>query len=249
MLAFRFKKLFFAILIFAFLLSCKSTTEKTVNPDDAFNQYKESFIEDLWKHYPVMASSMGYHKYDSVLIIPNDASRKVELAFVKNHLDVLNQIDQNSLSVNNRTDYLMIRDQLNLFAWDIDNYKAYEWNPSTYNITGPFAEMLNGRYEPLESRLRNFYLRMKYIPAYYEAAKANIKNPTLEHTQLAIEQNLGGVMVFEGDLKNALDTANLEEVEKKEILAKAQSCSHAVKGYVNWLKNLDNPQPRRKAHV
>jgi len=244
MLAFRIKKFSLYILISATLLSCKTAPNETTSPDAAFNQYKESFIEDLWKHYPVMASSVGYHKYDSVLIIPDNSSMVVELTFAKNHLDELDKMDVNALSVNNRTDFLMIRDQLNLIVWSLNTYKAHEWNPSTYNITGPFAEMLNGRYEPLENRLRNFYLRMKYVPAYYEAAKTNIKNPTLEHTQLAIEQNLGGVTVFEGDLKNALDTAKLEEGEKKEILARAQSCSDAVKGYADWLRKLDNPQPR-----
>ena len=244
MLAFRIKKFSLYILISATLLSCKTAPNETTSPDAAFNQYKESFIEDLWKHYPVMASSVGYHKYDSVLIIPDNSSMVVELTFAKNHLDELDKMDVNALSVNNRTDFLMIRDQLNLIVWSVNTYKAHEWNPSTYNITGPFAEMLNGRYEPLENRLRNFYLRMKYVPAYYEAAKTNIKNPTLEHTQLAIEQNLGGVTVFEGDLKNALDTAKLEEGEKKEILARAQSCSDAVKGYADWLRKLDNPQPR-----
>ena len=244
MLAFRIKKFSLYILISATLLSCKTAPNETTSPDAAFNQYKESFIEDLWKHYPVMASSVGYHKYDSVLIIPDNSSMVVELTFAKNHLDELDKMDVNALSVNNRTDFLMIRDQLNLIVWSLNTYKAHEWNPSTYNITGPIAEMLNGRYEPLENRLRNFYLRMKYVPAYYEAAKTNIKNPTLEHTQLAIEQNLGGVTVFEGDLKNALDTAKLEEGEKKEILARAQSCSDAVKGYADWLRKLDNPQPR-----
>jgi uncharacterized protein (DUF885 family) len=240
----RCLKSILSVLVVALLYSCKSTPSETVSPDDAFNQYKESFIEDLWIHSPVWASSVGYHKYDSVLIVPDNASREKELAFVKTHLDALAKIDEKTLSDNNRTDYLMIRDQLNLFSWYITSYRGFEWDPSSYNINGPFAEILNGSYAPLEERLRSFYLRMKYVPAYYEAAKANIKNPTLEHTQLAIEQNLGGVTVFEGDLKNALDTAKMEEGEKNEILARAATCADAVKGYADWLKKLDNKEPR-----
>jgi uncharacterized protein (DUF885 family) len=241
---FLLKEISSFILVVNLLLSCKTAPQETTSANDEFNKYKELFIEDLWKHYPVMASSAGYHKHDSVLIIQDNASRETELTFVKNQLDQLSKIDEKALSVNNLTDYLMIRDQLNLLAWYVNSYKAYEWNPSSYNITGPFAKMLNGQYESLEKRLRNFYLRMKYVPAYYEAAKANIKNPTLEHTQLAIEQNLGGVTVFEGDLKSAVDSAMLEEVEKKEILERAQTCSDAVKGYADWLKKLENSQPR-----
>jgi uncharacterized protein (DUF885 family) len=232
------------IFVFTALYACKTVPPETVSTDEAFNQYKESFIEDLWKHAPVWASSVGYHKYDSVLIVPDNSSRESDLAFVQAHLDTLGKIDEKSLSDNNRTDYLMIRDQLKSIAWDINSYRAFEWDPSEYNVNGTFAEMLNGSYAPLEERLRNFYLRMKYVPAYYEAAKINIKNPTLEHTQLAIDQNLGGVTVFEDDLKKALDTAKLEEGEKQEILARAAICGDAVKAYADWLKQLDNKEPR-----
>jgi uncharacterized protein (DUF885 family) len=232
------------ILVFAALHSCKRTPPESASPDEAFNRYKESFIEDLWKHFPVWASSVGYHNYDSVLIVPDNSSREAELAFVKTHLDSLGKIDEKSLSDNNRTDYLMIRDQLNGQSWYLGSYKSFEWDPSFYNITGPFAEMLTGSYAPLETRLRSFYLRMKYVPAYYEAAKVNIKHPTLEHTQLAIEQNLGGVTVFEADLKHSLDSADLEETEKQEILARAATCADAVKTYADWLRKLDNKEPR-----
>lgn len=85
---------------------------------------------------------------------------------------------------------------------------------------------------------------MKFVPAYYEAAKANIKSPTIEHTELAIQQNLGGVTVFEDDLKKAIDSAKLDENEKKEILARAATAADAVKGYAEWLKKLDNKTPR-----
>jgi hypothetical protein len=237
----RFTLLF---LISIILLSCKTGPLETVSPDDEFNQYKESFMEDLWKNFPVIASSVGYHKYDSVLIVPDNASREVELAFIKKHLDELAKRDENALSVSNRIDYLMIRDQLDLNAWNVNSYKAHEWNPASYNVTGTFAEMLNGKYEPLENRLRNFYLRMENVPAYYEAAKANIKNPTLEHTQLAIEQNLGGITVFEEDLKNSIDTAKLSDSERKEMLERAVASAAAVRGYADWLKKLDNKSPR-----
>lgn len=141
--------LFFIISIALF--SCKTAPKETVSADDNFNAYKESFIEDLWKHYPVMASSVGYHNYDSVLIVPDAASMEVQLAFVKHHMDELAKIDEKALSVNNRTDYLMIRDQLDLTAWNVNSYKGYEWDPSTYNVTGTFAEMLNGSMNPLKT--------------------------------------------------------------------------------------------------
>src|SRR5690606_6011688 len=107
-------------------------------------------------------------------------------------------------SDNNNTDRLMIKSQLEASIWAIDEQRSYEWDPSQYNVAGSFAEILNGTYDSLDVRLHNLGIKLKNIPAYYAAAKANIKNPTKEHTQLAIEQNSGGASVFENDIPAAL---------------------------------------------
>jgi uncharacterized protein (DUF885 family) len=225
------------------LISC-SRKESNVSQDDRFNTYKESFINELWKQYPVWASAVGYHDYDSLLPVPDSEDREQELAFASKHMDSLSLFDENSLSDNNQTDYFMIRDLLASITWSINDYKSYQWDPTEYNVTGIFAEMLNGTYDTPETRLRNFYLRMKNVPAYYDAARMNIENPTVEHTQLAIDQNLGSVSVFEDDLKQALDTVNLNEQEKQQIMDRAQLAAAAVKDYAAWLKDFKNETPR-----
>ena len=219
-----------------------SKTAVDVNPQ--FEKYKTGFIEELWKVYPGWASSQGYHKYDSVLVVPNDASRVKELAFAKANLDSLLKFDLAGLSDNNKTDYYMIENQLRSAQWSINELKSYQWNPSEYNVSGSFAEIHNGNYDSLDVRLRNFNLKMANIPAFYESAKKNIKNPTLEHTQLAIDQNLGGVSVFEKDFHEALNKVHFGEHEKQMMEANARESVKAIKDYALWLKNLKNETPR-----
>ena len=85
---------------------------------------------------------------------------------------------------------------------------------------------------------------MANIPSYFEAAKQNIKNPTLEHTLLAIDQNLGGLSVFETELEDALGKSNIDENTKTQILKRADQSIAAIKDYADWLKNLKNETPR-----
>lgn len=219
---------------------------KTVSAvlDNQFDKYKENFIEELWKVYPGWASSVGYHKYDSILVVPDDASRAKELAFAEANLDSLNAYDLNSLSDNNKTDHHMIMNQLKGIIFNVKEMRSFEWNPSEYNVSGSFAEMLNNNYDSLDVRLRNVYLKMANIPAYYEAAKKNIKNPTVEHIQLAIAQNEGGVSVFETDLNDALNKTKFGEHEKQAIQATAKEAVKAIKGYAEWLKKMENKEPR-----
>ena len=234
------------LLISLCLLSCRSNSNqngvKTV--DAEFDTYKEQFVEVLWKLYPGWASSQGYHKYDSLLVVPDSNARNKEKVFAKSHMDWLATFDKDKLSDNNKTDYLMMQDFLQSIIWSIDTLRSFEWNPSQYNIAEGFAMMLNDNYDSLDNRLRNFYLRMAYVPAYYEAAKLNIKNPTAEHTQLAIEQNLGGVSVFETELDDALSKSHLSDDEKGKMKERAAAVVTAIKGYTDWLSGLNNREPR-----
>jgi uncharacterized protein (DUF885 family) len=228
-------------------IACNNNTTNNSNLPDInpqFDNYKSTFIEHLWKQYPAWASGQGYHNYDSVLVVPNDDARRGELAFANAQLDSLKKYDVKSLSANNKTDYYIIENQLQSIIWNINEFKSFEWNPSEYNVSSTFAEMLNGNYDSLDVRIRNFNLRMLNVPAYYEAAKNNIKNPTIEHTQLAIDQNLGGLSVFENDFKNAINKLHLGAHEQQMIEANAKTAVKAINEYVDWLKKLDNKTPR-----
>jgi uncharacterized protein (DUF885 family) len=242
------KKIFSALVLLS-MISCgndqetnKQSSAKDENP--GFDRYKEQFIESLWKVYPGWASSVGYHKYDSVLVIPDAASRQKELEFAEANLDSLKSFSLDGLSDNNKTDYYMIENQLKAISWSVQEMRSFEWNPTEYNVCGSFAEMLNNDYDSLDVRLRNFYLKLMNVPAYYEAAKKNIKDPTLEHTQLAIDQNLGGVSVFEKDFPEALNKMRFGEHEKQSMTAAANAAAAAVRGYAAWLKELKNEKPR-----
>ena len=146
------------LLISLCLLSCRSNSNqngvKTV--DAEFDTYKEQFVEVLWKLYPGWASSQGYHKYDSLLVVPDSNARNKEKVFAKSHMDWLATFDKDKLSDNNKTDYLMMQDFLQSITWSIDTLRSFEWNPSQYNIAEGFAMMLNDNYDSLDNRLRNF---------------------------------------------------------------------------------------------
>jgi len=233
-----------ACVLFAACGSNQNKQQPVSDKNAQFDAYKERFVEALWKQYPGWAASQGYHKYDSVLVVPDAASRETETAFAKTQLDSLKQYDPAGLNDNNRTDFLMMQNQLSSTVWSVNEQKAWEWDPSGYNVSGGIAEMLNGNYDSLDKRLHNIYLRMEHIPAYYEAAKQNIKNPTKEHTQLGIEQNMGGLSVFEKDLPDAVTKSHLPDAEKQQILDRAKQVVSAIKSYAEWLKQLKNDNPR-----
>ena len=229
---------------FFVMLSISCIAQKTNQANVDFDAYKERFVLSLWKQNPGWASSEGFHLYDSILIVPNENKRKEALVFCRQQLDSLKRFNINTLSDNNKIDFHLITSHLQSSQWYINTFKSFTWNPANYNVCGSFAEMLANNYDSLDTRLRNFYLKMKNVPLYYQVASQQIKKPTLEHTQLAIMQNEGGLSVFNEDLQTAITKSHLDDVEKNNLIKRAAEATAAIKKYIEFLKNLNNPTPR-----
>lgn len=238
---------FFIALIGAMLMAAcsnQNSEKNKVNTDDQFDQFKERFVTALWKQYPSWASSVGFHNYDSVLTIPNNVEKEASLLFSQKYLDTLQSFDLNALSTNNKTDFYLIKNNLESTIWYAKEFDSGSWNPAEYNIGGSFSEILNTNQYAIENRLRNIIIKLKNVGAYYEAAKNNINNPTKEHTALAINQLGGALSVFETDIPEATKASRLNEAEKNIIVERCKNAVAAINGFIEFLKALKNEHPR-----
>jgi uncharacterized protein (DUF885 family) len=242
------KKTIAFVLCIAFFAACKK--DASVGPiqgsmdDVAFNKYETFFLDELWKQFPDWGTSVGYHKYDSILLVPDKKTRDKQLRFVKVQLDSLGKYQPAAFLETNKMDYAMMQNQLQYMQWQMERLKAYEWNPSSYNVIGTFAYILNEHYAPLEKRLTNFYQKMLNVPAYYKEAEKDIKNPVVELTDLAIEQHQGGLSVFGEDFADSLKKTKISEATQKQMLDRAKLCTNAINEFIGFLKNLKNDHPR-----
>lgn len=241
------KLLFTAALFTTVFYGCKK--DGSVGPqlgkDDAsFAVYENSFLEGLWKLNPNWATSEGYHKYDSLLFVPDDKLRDKMLNYAKVQIDSLSRFEVTTLSDANKIDYHLMQNQMEEIEWSIQQLKSWQWDPSSYNVISTFAYILNEHYAPLATRLRNFYQKMANIPAYYKEAEKQIKNPVADLTSLAVDQHLGGIGIFEKDFADSLKKANIPQSEQKPMLERARLSADAIKSFAEWLKSLKNDNPR-----
>jgi uncharacterized protein (DUF885 family) len=203
-----------------------------------FKQATDQFIDDLWLQSPGWAMWAGYHKYDHVLIIPNQASRDKDLAFVEKQRQRFNQFNLSSLSDNEKTDHYLINNFLDSMHWSQTQMKSYQWVPSQYNVAGGFARIINGTYDTLDNRLATFLTRAENIPQYYQAAIDNITIPTMEHTELAIVQNKGALAVFSDDLLKKVADSGLTAPQKALFKTRVADAKTAINGYIAFLQDL-----------
>lgn len=221
-----------------------SMQDVSLKDDAAFLRYEDHFLEELWKNNPDWATSVGYHKYDSVLLVPNDKTRAALVKFAKVQLDSLHRYDVNIMNDANKIDHHLMQNQMESLQWSTEQLKQYQWDPSSYNVIGTFAAILNEPYAPLSKRLRSFYQKMANIPAYYKEAEKQLKNPVAELTSLAIDQHLGGVSVIETDYADSLKKTNIPAAEQKLMLDRAKLSVAAIKEFAAYLKALKNDKSR-----
>jgi uncharacterized protein (DUF885 family) len=207
--------------------------------DAAFEkQFGDGFFDAFWAQNPDFGIGVGYYKYADRLIAPDAKARAADLAFVKHWQSRLHAVDKQALNDSHRADWALLDNEFASQQWELTEARSWQWDPSNYNVADPFARILTTEYAPLEQRLRTVLKRLVNVPAYYAAAKQSIKNPTREHTQLAIEQNQGALQVFGDDLKKQLDASQLSAHERLLFTQRLEPARAAINDYVAWLKSL-----------
>jgi uncharacterized protein (DUF885 family) len=209
--------------------------------DKRFNTLTTQFLTALWRIDPEAAIYAG--KYDGAANLPAPSAehRARQLAFADEWLAKFRKVDVNKLSIANRTDMALLINELESDRWYLNTFRDFEWDPSAYSVAGPIDLILSTEYAAKPQRLRTLLKRVAQVPAYYAAAQASIKNPTREHTRLAIRQAPGNISVLE-DVEKEVAASILTPAEKELFAHHLQAAKAAVNGFVTFLTTLDQQQ-------
>ena len=206
--------------------------------DKAFDSQANQFLGALWRIDPETAISVGKYDTAAQLTVPDQAYRDQQLAFINEWLEKFGKIDARQLSPKQRSDLGLLQNKLNSDRWYLTTFREWEWNPALYNIASPIDFVLNTEYAAKPQRLRTLLRRISGVPAYYEAARNNIKNPTREHVKLAIDQ-APGVLAVLSDLDKQAQDSILNANEKNLYSQRIAAAKVAVEAYAAWLGELD----------
>ena len=231
----------------AMLAACGVAPSTSETADQRFRAYSKATLDEMWREFPDFGVRMGNYEYAAELVVPDQARRSRTRAFYQRQLAALAAFDPATLDATNRIDYSVMKNRFEHGIWGIDTFKAWQWDPSTYNVANTIDLVLTTEYAPVETRLRNAAGRLERIPAYYAAAKANIADPTLEHTQLAILQNKGALAVLGPDLEKQVQASSLSDAEKADFRRKVAGARAAVEDYLAYLGEMESKLRSGKA--
>jgi uncharacterized protein (DUF885 family) len=239
---------FLTCLALALLLpACQSESPVAEAPERAptpaehaaeFDTLAESLIEAFLEHSPEWAIRQGRYENAHRLTVPDAAYRERSQALAEEALSRLAAFDPASLPAAQRTDLELLRNRFESMIWYQNEFRNWAWMPSTYNVAGTLAVLLNTDFAPEDERLRIVMARLGQVPAYYEAAMANIDAPTMEHTELAIGQNRGGLSVLGEDLLERVRRSGLDDDEKRLFEVELAQARVAIEGWIGFLETL-----------
>lgn len=206
--------------------------------EQSFHDLSAQMIERMWHLFPSWALSNGYYQVAEILEVPDKHYRQQVLGFARDYRNRFARFNRDELDVNARTDLALINNFLNETIWNLTEFKAFEWDPSNYNVSHGFALILNTDYAPLDERLRTFSKRMQNVPAYYAAAEKSLRNPAAPQLALAIQQNEGAMSVFGEELEKKLADSGLTRSEKDVFETQLAATRKAIEEYVVLLQTL-----------
>jgi len=199
------------------------------------------YLTALWRVDPEGGIYVGKFDQAANLTIPDAATRAKKLAFANEWLDKFGKLDPKQMSPRYRTDLALLVNKLEKDRWNLTSWREHEWNPSLYNVAAPLDLILNTDYAAKPQRLRTILKRLADVPAYYQAAQASITTPTREHTQLAIAQ-APGTMVILADLGKAAQESILTAQEKAIFAQRLANAGTALLGYMDFLDGIEKRQ-------
>jgi uncharacterized protein (DUF885 family) len=199
------------------------------------------FLTALWRIDPEGGIEVGKYDAAASLTIPDAATRARQLAFIDDWLERFRKTNPSQLSDRQRTDRALLINKLETDRWHLTTFREFEWNPSIYNIAQPLDLVMSTEYAAKPQRLRTLLRRIATVPAYYQAAQASLVNPTREHTQLAIAQAPGTIVVL-ADLGKAAQESTLSAQEKALFAQRIAYAGSAVIAWVDYLSALDKTQ-------
>jgi len=192
----------------------------------------DRFFDDAYfKFNPTTGTSSGFHQYDTLL---EDYSK----AAVEAQIRALHGAEKQFAALPEDPDRDLILNYIRATLLNLEQVRPWEKNPDTYSsgVANSVFVIMSRAFAPAADRLQSVIARERQIPAVFEAARANLKNPPRVYTEVAIEQLPGIVSFFQNDVPAAF-----KQVTDPKLLADFQKSNNividALKRYQEYLKN------------
>jgi hypothetical protein len=216
-----------------------------------FDKLVDDYFAARFDYRPSEGTAAGLHEYDhrlEDLSLERTTRRIDELVKFQQRLTPLKPrrgSRQATPRADDAIDLAFLEAQIEAERIDLSVIKEWQRNPMVYaGLPGHAVDLLIKRdFAPPAQRLRAVISREKTIPAVFEAARKNLKEPPREFTDLAVRMAKGSLGFFEGPVAVwAQEAAGHDE----KLLAEFQEWNaHVIAAFrdlCGWLESELKPR-------
>jgi uncharacterized protein (DUF885 family) len=196
-----------------------------------FEAFAATAIDDMLARQPVLATSLGDHRFDDRLDDLSPAALDEERAVVAARLAEIRRFDDADLPVGHRVDAEILDSRLRERLFEIADDGEHTWNPLIANPGTALYLLLARDFAPLSDRLRNVGARLTQIPEQLEVARAVLHDMPRVHVETAIGQFAGTLGLLDdisGELEHVPDLRGTLEPA-------VQGAFDALTAHIAWL--------------
>ena len=199
------------------------------------NNYFQLYLDEEFRLHPVFATQQGNHDFDDQMDDLSPAARARDVERTRSVLASLaKDITFDKLPRNGQIDYQILKHTLEYNLWSAANDNRFEFDPRVYGeyISDSVFTLFTQSTLPRERNVANAAKRIAQIPKVVAAAKAGLKNPPKNLTEVAIKRNLGAISFYEKEIYEfAKETPGSEPL--------ATPCKAAVKSLKEYQTFLE----------
>lgn len=193
-------------------------------------KFAKKYYDFVHKTYPVLATYLGVHKFDHLLGDYSLAAIKKDLKQFKKFGQDLSRLDPRRLTRSDGIDFQLLENEIKLNQILLSGVKDWQRNPATYLETALIGVFLVFSRPGLKRarKIESIRKRLTRFEPLFAQAKANLKNPPLIFTQIALESLPGAINFVAQSLK--------EFDQKNEMTTEIQAGKMALEEFRRFLK-------------
>ena len=226
------------VLCISLLFICAMSSCKMPGEQQDFSKAVDDFVYGSLALSPVAATSAGYHEHQGIRLDErlDDLSRggiQEQRQFYFGFRDRLALIKPDSLSSEERADYEVIQNQINLALFDLLRIQSYRHNPTMYVelIGAALFDPSVLEYAPIEVRYRHIIQRLFKVPSFVENAQTMLVDSPDVWNRVAQDENDGNINLIDQALR-----AKVPAALKPEFDRAAKAALDSLHGFNKFLK-------------
>jgi len=204
-----------------------------------WNALVDAYLDEVFfKFSPTTGTSVGLHQYDAELEDYSRAGVEKEIAALHAFEKRVQAFDPKELDETETADRQIVLSNIRGTLLTLEVIRPWEKNPDGYSsgVSNSIYVIMVRRFAPANDRLTSVIAREKQIPAVFNSARENLKNPPRIYTEIALAQLPGIISFFQKDVPAAFH--DVTDAALNEQFSKSNAAVIAALGkYQEWLKS------------